>query len=230
VSSAIFSVSPECVQLGLLSGVVVFRNVRVADASPELRAEIANEIEAVRDRFANPEAVRMTSELIAFRKILDAAGAHPRKVQPSVERLLTYALKRGTLPAINNLVDSYNLVSIRSLCSLGAHDLDRITPPVSLRFLTGEETFTPLGQEHAVPVKPGEFGYVDAADRVLCWLDVLQADFSKVTVNTVNVLLIIEGTRAHAAEHLQQTFEEAINMVTRYCGGTAAEAIAIPVG
>jgi DNA/RNA-binding domain of Phe-tRNA-synthetase-like protein len=62
---------------------------------------------------------------------------------------------------------------------------------------------------------------VDAKDRVLCRLDVLQADFSKVTASTVHALLIIEGTAQHAPDALWQAFSDAIELVTRYCGGTA---------
>ena len=110
---------------------------------------------------------------------------------------------------------------------MGAHDLDRIAVPVSLRLLTGRETFTALGQDRAVPVAAGEFGYVDAANRVLCWLDVLQAEFSKVTAATVNALLIIEGTAAHSVETLEQACAAAIGVITRHCGGTA-EMVALP--
>jgi DNA/RNA-binding domain of Phe-tRNA-synthetase-like protein len=78
-----------------------------------------------------------------------------------------------------------------------------------------------------VPVTAGEFGYVDAADRLLCRLDLLQADFSKVTIHTVCALLIIEGTPAHPPDRLRQTFSDAIELVTRYCGGTA-EMVACP--
>jgi DNA/RNA-binding domain of Phe-tRNA-synthetase-like protein len=218
-----FSVSSDCRRLGLRSGAVIFRKVRVAEASAELRAEAAQEINAVRARFADMATVRAVPEVAAFREMLRAMGLNLKKMQPSVERLLNLALKRGTLPAINNLVDAYNLVSIRSLCSLGAHDLDRITLPVSLRLLTGQETFTPLGQDRAVPIAAGEFGYVDAADRVLCWLDVLQAEFSKVTPATVNALLIVEGTTVHSAENLERTLTAAMETITRYCGGAAAE-------
>src|SRR5207302_3962958 len=112
-------------------------------------------------------------------------------------------------------------VSVRSLCSLGAHDIDRITLPVSLRILTGSESFTPLGGDRAVPVSAGEFGYVDAAGRVLCRLDILQADFSKVTPATRNALLIIEGTATHSAEAIRKAFDEAVALITRHCGGTA---------
>jgi DNA/RNA-binding domain of Phe-tRNA-synthetase-like protein len=206
---------------------VIFRKIRVAEASADLRAAVAQEIDAVRGRFSDTQAVRAAPEVAAFRDILRGTGVNLKKTQPSVERLLNLALKRGTLPVISNLVDAYNLVSIRSLCSLGAHDLDRIMLPVSLRLLTGAETFTPLGQDRAAPIAAGEFGYVDASNRVLCWLDVLQAEFSKVMPATVNALLIVEGTVAHSAENLQETMAAAVEMITRHCGGTV-EVVASP--
>jgi DNA/RNA-binding domain of Phe-tRNA-synthetase-like protein len=222
-----FNVAEDCINLGLRAGAVVFRNVRVAASSPELRSAIAGEVQAVRSRFADPQAVRSAPEVAAFQEVLRKVGVNPRREQPSVQRLLSFALKQEDLPAVNSLVDAYNLVSVRSLCSLGAHDLDRITPPVSLRLLTGAESFTPLGGDTPGPVAAGEFGYVDAANRVLCRLDLLQAEFSKVTGNTINALLIIEGTAAHVPEVLRQACADVIDLVTRYCGGTA-EVIAFP--
>src|SRR5262249_11950821 len=134
--------------------------------------------------------------------------------------LLGYVLKRGDLPRINSLVDAYNLVSVRTLCSLGAHDLDRFAPPATLRLLTGSESFTPLGGDKPVSVTPGEFGYVDAMNHVLCRLDVLQAEFSKVTMQTVNALLIVEATARHAPGLMQRARDDAIELITRHCGGT----------
>jgi DNA/RNA-binding domain of Phe-tRNA-synthetase-like protein len=80
-----------------------------------------------------------------------------------------------------------------------------------------------------VPVRAGEFGYLDAAGRVLCRLDILQAEFSKVTTATTNALLIIEGTGVHSREVIQRTFDDALTLVPRYCGGKA-EVIAFPGG
>src|SRR5262249_29975205 len=160
-------------------------------AGPALRAEIAQEVQAVRAKFPNPAAIRSLPVVGHFQELLRRAGANPRREPPSVERLLTFALKRGDLPAVNALVDAYNLASVRSLGPPGAHDLDGIAPPVALRLLTGGEPFTPLGRGAAEPVNPGEYGYVDAAGRVLCRLDVLQAEFSKVTDRTTNALLIV---------------------------------------
>jgi DNA/RNA-binding domain of Phe-tRNA-synthetase-like protein len=216
-----FGVVEDCLQLGLRAGAVVFRDVRIAGAGPELRADIAREIEAVRKTFASPVEVRSCPEVAAFQALHRRVGVNPRKEQSSVERLLTLALKRGDIPAINTLVDAYNLVSLRSRCSLGAHDLDALALPVSLRLLTGQESFTPLGESSPVAVVAGEYGYVDARDRLLCRLDVRQANFSKVMEDTRNVLLIIEGTVEHAPDMLRRTSEEAIELVRRYCGGMA---------
>ncbi|HMC63858.1 MAG TPA: phenylalanine--tRNA ligase beta subunit-related protein [Gemmataceae bacterium] len=149
-----FIVSDDCIRLGLRAGAVVFRGVEVRAAAPELRADIAREVEAIRQRFANPADIRLLPEVVAFQEILRKVGVNPRREQPSVERLLNGAVKRGDLPSINSLVDAYNLVSVRSFCSLGAHDLDAITLPVALRLLTGRESFTPLGSQETVASLP----------------------------------------------------------------------------
>jgi DNA/RNA-binding domain of Phe-tRNA-synthetase-like protein len=227
--AAPFVVADDCVRLGLRAGAVVFRGVHVSGAPAALRSAIAREVEAIRGRFANPAAVRSAPDVIYFQHLLRKVGVNPRKEQPSLERLLLCALKRGDLPVINNLVDAYNLVSVRTGCSLGAHDLDRMAVPVALRLLSGHESFTPLGGSGAVPVVRGEYGYVDAADRLLCRLDVVQADFSKVTNATRNVLLIVEGTVAHAPAALRRALAEVVELVTGYCGGSA-HVIAYPSG
>jgi DNA/RNA-binding domain of Phe-tRNA-synthetase-like protein len=222
-----FTVAHECTQLGLRAGAILFRGVRITPADAGLQDEITRGAQVLQSRFAEPGCVRSLPEVVAFQDLLRQVGVNPRKEQPSVERLLNYALKHGKLPCINNFVDVYNLISVRSLCSLGAHDLDRITTPITLRLLTGSETFVPLGRDQPQAVRAKEYGYVDAANRVLCRLDILQSEFSKVTADTTNVLLIIEGTSSHAPDYLRQVFQETIGMMTRTCGGQA-EIMALP--
>jgi len=223
-----FTVSPECLELGLRAGAIILRDVRIGEAGAELRAEIAREVQTWRER---PDGL---AELVAspgmqiLYEVFRRVGAKPRRRPPSVQRLVQYARQRSDLPAINNLVDAYNLMSLRTRLSMGAHDLDRIALPVALRLFSGREQFTPLGADGAAVVTVGEFGYVDAEDRVLCRLDVLQADFSKVTTATTNVLLIIEGTAAHARGTFQEAFDGTIDLIRRHCGGTA-EVAAFPV-
>jgi DNA/RNA-binding domain of Phe-tRNA-synthetase-like protein len=185
-------------------------------------------VQAIRQVFAGLAEIRSCVEVTALQALHRRVGVKPRREQSSVERLLTLALKRGELPAINSLVDAYNLVSLRSRCSLGAHDLDTIALPVKLALLTGQESFIPLGETEPVAVVPGEYGYVDAAGRLLCRLDVRQADFSKVTEATRNVLLIVEGTTAQTLDALCRAYDEVIQEVRRWCGGLA-QIVASPV-
>ncbi len=102
MTSEIFSVAEECIKLGLRAGVILFRNVQIGPASPALQAESAAEAQAIRAKFAGPQTVRSNPAVIGFRDILRKVGVNPRKEQPSVERLLTFALKRGQLPAVNS--------------------------------------------------------------------------------------------------------------------------------
>ena len=222
-----FAVSQDCVRVGLRAGAVVFHDVRISDAAPDLQSEIAEEIERVRRQYASLEQVLSTPHLVTLHTIFRGIGVNPRKHLSSVHSLFRSAIKHGALPAINNFVDAYNLMSLRSKCSLGAHDLDRIALPVTLRFLRGDESFIPLGSNEVKKVKAGEFGYVDAQDRLLCRLDVVQADFSKLTAETKNVLLINEGTTAHAPDELKKIFDETIALLQGRCGGTA-EVVAFP--
>jgi DNA/RNA-binding domain of Phe-tRNA-synthetase-like protein len=223
----IFNVSEECIKLGLRAGAIVFRNVRIGPSSPAERAEIVSEAAAVRTRFQSPSAIRADPAVSRFHAMLRQVGVKPKTDRPSLERLLTFAFKRGDLPEINSFVDAYNLVSIRSSCSLGAHDLDRIRLPVSLRLLDGTESFTPLGSDKPMTTTANEFGYVDASNRLLCRLDILQADFSKVTSATKNVLLIVEGTADHDPQVIRRAFTGVMDLVSRYCGGTG-EIVSLP--
>jgi DNA/RNA-binding domain of Phe-tRNA-synthetase-like protein len=217
----IFEVAEDCRKLGLRVGAIVFHDLVVRSADPKLRAAIREEVERIRKQFPYQAALRASPAVAQFHHIHRAVGANPRRDSPSIARLPAGALKRADLPAINSLVDAYNLVSVRHFCSVGAHDLDRICPPVLLTRLTGTESFTPLGQAVPIRVNAGGFGYFDSAGRLLCWLDVVQADFSKVTEATRAALLIIEGTTAHDPAVLEQAFKDAVELVTRHCGGTA---------
>ena len=60
-----FVVAEDCRALGLRAGAGVFRGVRVGPASAELRAEVRREAEAIRARFAEPQAVRTLPEVTA---------------------------------------------------------------------------------------------------------------------------------------------------------------------
>ena len=224
---SVFRVSHDCYELGLRAGAIVLHDVKIEESSPELRRQIEEEVRQICSNLSRPADIRSLPEIKAAYNVLRRVGVKPRSHPPSTQKLLEFALKKETLPSVNNLVDAYNLISLQTKCSLGAHDLDRVTSPVELRLFRGDEIFRPLGSEVERPVVRGEFGYVDAQSRVICRLDSLQADFSKVTMTSTNVLLIIEGTEAQSTQQLKRIFANAAAMVTEVCGGTF-EVVAFP--
>ena len=220
-----FDVAPQCHALGLRAGAILFRDLRVSPSSASLREAIDDAAQRIHDTFTDRRSIRSHPGLQRIREILKTIGSDPRRHPPSTEKLLQYARTRCTLPAINNLVDCYNLISLQSLCSLGAHDLDRIALPVRLQQFTSEQTFVPLGNPEPQTVLSGEFGYVDQQERVLCRLDSLQADFSKVTTDTRSVILIVEATDATPSVALNQLLQRTANDVRTHCGGTVVQLV-----
>lgn len=222
-----FAVAPECFELGLRARALVLEGLRINAASDVLRADIGKEARRVREQFASLAEIRALPELVEIREIIRAVGVKPKNHPPSTQKLFEFAWKQGTLPAINNLVDAYNLMSLRTRCSLGAHDLALAAAPIVLRLFHGSESFQPLGSRENKQIRAGEFGYVDAQDRVVCRLDSLQADFSKVTTSTTDALLIIESTTAQTSEQLDRVVAEVSAAIEGYCAGMG-EVIAVP--
>ncbi|MCH2397599.1 MAG: hypothetical protein MK364_00710 [Pirellulales bacterium] len=220
-----FDVAPQCHALGLRAGAILFRDLRVSPASASLREAIDDAAQRVHDTFTDRRSIRSHPGLQRIREILKTIATDPRRHPPSTEKLLQYARTRCTLPIINNLVDCYNLISLQSLCSLGAHDLDRVSLPVRLQQFTSEQTFVPLGNPEPQTVLCGEFGYVDQQERVLCRLDSLQADFSKVTTDTRSVILIVEATDTTSSAALTQLLQRAADDVQKHCGGTVVQLV-----
>ena len=219
---SVLLVTKECLDLGLRAEAIVFRDVTVGDSPPPLRARMRSAALDLRRRFVDAASLRGSTELRAFADSYRSAGVNPRRQQPGCERLAEFAWKRGELPAINSLVDAYNMVSVRWLLSLGAHDLRAVSLPIRLTIVPGDMTFTPLGTSASGSVRPGEFAYVDDGGRVICRLDVIQAEFSKVTAATTGVVVIVEGTSSHDGAAFSAARTELVELIGEFCGGSAA--------
>jgi len=159
--------------------------------------------------------------LQGFRQLHEAVECSNKKYVASPETLLKGLLQTGRLPHINLLVDIYNLISIKTRLSLGAHDVAAVCGNIHLRLTTGEEHFWPLGSEVPKPVGRGEYAYVDDENNILCRLEVRQADRTKIRLDTTNCICIVQGNPATESEYLRTTTEELITLMQRFCGGQA---------
>ena len=157
--------------------------------------------------------------LEGFNVLHDKTGVKRRKNIPASENLIRLLKKNQGMFFINQAVDIYNLISLESKLALGAHNIDRVSGNVTLRFTDGNERFVPIGQTDPVPVAVHEYSYCDDANEVLCRLEIRQVEKTKVDEDTRNIFYIVQGNEATPDVLLRDTAERIINMTTRYCGG-----------
>ena len=167
------------------------------------------------------ETIQTDPILSGFRALHDAIGRSNRKNVASPESLLKLVLQTGGLPQVNLLVDIYNLVSVKTRLSLGAHDLRAINGNVQLRLTDGSETFWPMGADKPKVVSPGEYAYIDDAHNVLCRLEVRQCERTKIALYTTDCFFIVQGNTRTEDAYLHHTANALLALIKRFCGGQA---------
>lgn len=162
--------------------------------------------------------------LEGYRNLRTSIGLSRIKSVSSSEALLNYLLKKNTLPQINLLVNLYNLISVKTHISIGAHDLKKINKHLDFRITKGDEKFVPMGSNESIDIKRGEYAYIDGSNEVLCRLDHRQCNKTRITEETKSCLFIVQGNPNTNKEKINSVTEELIKLLNYYCN---AEAIII---
>ena len=215
-----FHISDTARSLGLKAVCFVIEGVHNQQTHPgfeKLKAQTLAQVTAD----LSSEAIQADPILGGFRVLHDAIGRSNRKNVASPESLLKLVSQTGGLPQVNLLVDTYNLVSVKTRLSLGAHDLRAINGNVQLRLTDGSETFWPMGSDKPKVVSPGEYAYIDDAHNVLCRLEVRQCERTKITLDTTDGFFIVQGNAQTAETYLHKTAKELLTLIRRFCGGQA---------
>jgi len=131
----------------------------------------------------------------------------PTKIRPSAEALIRRILGDKEVPQISNIVDAYNWVSIETLIPIGAYDFDVLKYPMTIRYSKENEQFVQLGGK-IISLKGKEIILVDASNRVIFQYPYRDADFSKVTNRTKNLLLISYGVPGISIELLENSLKK----------------------
>lgn len=215
-----FSITDATQALGLKAVCFVIEGVRNQHTHPDFETLKAQTLAQVTADLSS-EAIRTDPILGGFRVLHDAIGRSNRKNVASPESLLKLVLRAGGLPQVNLLVDIYNLVSVKTRLSLGAHDLRAINGNVQLRLTDGSETFWPMGSDKPKVVSPGEYAYIDDAYNVLCRLEVRQCERTKITLDTTDGFFIVQGNARTTETYLHEATNELLALIKRFCGGRA---------
>ena len=215
-----FDITAAAQSLGLKALCFVIEGVRNQHTHPEFEKLKAQTLAQVTADLSS-EAIQTDPILSGFRALHDAIGRSNRKNVASPESLLKLILQTGGLPRVNLLVDIYNLVSVKTRLSLGAHDLSAITGNVQLCLTDGSETFWPMSSDKPKVVSPGEYAYIDDAHNVLCRLEVRQCEGTKIALDTTDGFFIVQGNARTPETYLHETTSELLALIKRFCGGRA---------
>ena len=213
-----FDISAAVLALGLKCAVFTLGNIHNSEADREFEEIKA---QAIRDILADLSLEKIVTDplLQGFRQLHEAVGRSNKRHVSSSENLLKLLLQTGQLPHVNLLVDIYNLVSVKTRLSLGAHDVSAIGGNIHLRLTTGEERFWPLGSGALKPVGSGEYAYIDDQNNILCRLEVRQGEKTKITLDTTECFCIVQGNPVTESEYIRAATEELITLIKRFCGG-----------
>ncbi len=159
---------------------------------------------------------------VAFRKF----GVDPTQYRSSAEALLRRLIKKGDIPCINSLVDMANLVSIRYGLPVAAFDLRALKLPITVRFASGYERYTPLGEPVIENPVPGEVIFTDETDLVIArrWCH-RQSDESAAREDTNRVLFTIEAQHEGGETSVRLAMKDLLDLVKWYAGGDCQTAL-----
>ena len=198
------------------------KGVKVSELDPQLEAFKEEVSAGVRSRF-NLEGLKDEPVFRAYRDFFWRIGVDPTKVRPAAEALIRRVLGGKSIPRINNLVDAYNLASMTTCIALAAFDLDRLKGDIIMRFAEKGEEFLGIGMDKPVTLAGGEVVMTDAS-RLIAVYPHRDADYSRITLQTKNLMLVSCGAPGISLDQLKEAVNEASQFVVRFCGGTVGGA------
>lgn len=218
--SSLFSISQEVQEAypSITVGLAVIRGIKIEKTNPELEQEK----QALLSQLAGltTDTLNQYPELLSYRKLYKATGIDWHSRRPSPEALLRRIAQGKELYSINTCVDAYNLVVMKNRISVGAFNYPHFSLPTQLQFAKGGEQILLLGDTEPTTLKPGELCYFDQEGPYNLDFNYRDTQRTAVTNETTDLLINIEGVFEITREQVEQSLEEVIAIITKYCGGT----------
>ncbi|UCE15296.1 MAG: hypothetical protein JSV12_05275 [Candidatus Bathyarchaeota archaeon] len=193
------------------------RGVKVEKRNVELERFKEKVMKQVREQY-DLESLRNLPTFRAYRDFFWGVGIDPTKSRPAAEALIRRVLGGKAIPNINTLVDAYNLASIKTEIALAAFDADKLRSDLLMRFATEGEKFLGIGMEKPMVLQGGEIVISDG-EKLVAVYPHRDADNTKITMKTKNVMLLMCGVPGIGEETLQKATQVALEYITRFCEG-----------
>lgn len=173
-------------------GIVVAKGIDNTKNYNEINNMLKTIIEEDEIRFEDKK-IKELEEISYYRDAFKSLGINPNKFMSSIESMLTRVSKNKGLPSINPIVDIGNVISLKYILPLGAHDIDTLNGDINVRFSKQGDVFIPLGCEEIENLEDGELIY-SAGDKVRTrrWIW-RQSEQGKITNESKNIFFPIDG-------------------------------------
>ncbi len=130
-------------------------------------------------------------------------GFSPDKYINASHSLANLVEKNGKLPNFTNIVDLYNIISLKHGVSAGAHDCEFLNEKVRIDITKGTENgeyFTAMkGKEHLdsekKQIEKGEYAFFISEKEIGCRFDSAQCEKSKILEGNKNVCIYFQAPK-----------------------------------
>jgi DNA/RNA-binding domain of Phe-tRNA-synthetase-like protein len=197
--------------------IIHFRDVHVERQDQRLEEYKDMVATRLKERW-NLDQLRDDPMFRTYRDFFWRLGIDPTKNRPAAEALIRRVLRDSPIPRINTWVDAYNLVSMETAIPIASFDADLLGGELLMREATAGEEFTGIGMEKPVTLTGGE-AVIEDGDRLVAIYPYRDADHSKVTFKTANVLMLMCGSPGITLDTLSQASSVARDILPRFCGG-----------
>jgi DNA/RNA-binding domain of Phe-tRNA-synthetase-like protein len=191
--------------------------VGVEKRNVELESFKEEVMKQVREQY-DLESLKNLSTFRAYRDFFWSVGIDPTKNRPAAEALIRRVLGGKAIPNINTLVDAYNVASIKTEIALAAFDMDKLKGDLLMRFATEGDKFLGIGMEKPMVLQGGEIVISDG-EKLVAVYPHRDADNTKISMKTKNVLLLVCGVPGFREQTLQKAAQVALEYITRFCDG-----------
>lgn len=204
---------------GLNLGIIIAKNINNTGTPEDILKNIKDKEKFIRENHKT-ETLSEHPKINCWRKAYSIFGGEPKKNKSSIEALYRRIISGEELRHINKLVDIYNFLSIKYMLPVGGEDLDKMKGNIELTFATKKEPPTSLlGDKEPRPPHEGEVIYKDEVSAICRRWNWREADRTKLTEETKNCILVIEGLSSTTKEGIEIVTKELKDLTEKYCGG-----------
>lgn len=173
-------------------GVVVAKGVDNGGDNLSVNELLSKSMRAIEEKFEDKK-VKECEEILPYREAFKKLGINPNQNMSSIEAMTSRIAKKKGFPNINTIVDLGNAVSLKYLVPLGAHDMDKASEDIYVKFSNEGDLFVPFGETEAEVLKEGELIYsVGEKVKTRRWIW-RQSEEGKITEESKNVFFPIDG-------------------------------------